>query len=57
MFYPSNAQGTKSLGSATDANANSEENAQKILQDPSTYIGHVPSGIFQLVIPKGFPRG
>ena len=48
--------GAKSLGSATDANVTSEENGQGILQASTTYIGHVPSEIFQPVIPQGFER-
>ena len=55
MFCPSKAQGAKSLGSATDANVTNGENVQRILQGPSTYTGHVPRGIFQ-VIPQSFPR-
>ena len=54
MFCPSKAQGAKSLGSATDANVNSEENAERIVRGSSTYIEHVPSGIFQQVFQRVF---
>ena len=39
-------QGAKSLGSATDANVTSEENAQRILQAPVLTLGMFQVGYF-----------